>query len=428
MNMQPSVLKEGILYHLDYPVVFSSMVDVWGCSRWSLEEWASFFGDKQLSLRIGKQEENAAGPQWETENVTVSATVRQLLDWAAGRPGKRRLSQDEPSPLASYRPHTHWAYYAYKHIPQEFGDSPYAAAKLGIDWSMFGFPGRGAEQSTLWLGTPGAHTLCHRDTYGLNLVTQLVGRKRWTLFPPSDGPRLYPTRVPYEESTVFSAANLRRPDFNKFPDLVSTRPHIVELTAGETLLVPRHWWHLVENLETSVSINTWIELPCDAEARLQEALVRTMVARLPADAASARLLLNDPLEECWPLDACLSALQQSAAALSLPPAPTPPRDRRAFWATYRAWPGNRRVPACPPTALLRPEVQTAQTASAASSPDPVVSPRLGSPESAASPPAGLGVREVYLALAEAVTDPQTMAAAAEAFKRALRRRGGVQIL
>ncbi|XP_043235602.1 HSPB1-associated protein 1 homolog isoform X4 [Amphibalanus amphitrite] len=296
MNMQPSVLKEGILYHLDYPVVFSSMVDVWGCSRWSLEEWASFFGDKQLSLRIGKQEENAAGPQWETENVTVSATVRQLLDWAAGRPGKRRLSQDEPSPLASYRPHTHWAYYAYKHIPQEFGDSPYAAAKLGIDWSMFGFPGRGAEQSTLWLGTPGAHTLCHRDTYGLNLVTQLVGRKRWTLFPPSDGPRLYPTRVPYEESTVFSAANLRRPDFNKFPDLVSTRPHIVELTAGETLLVPRHWWHLVENLETSVSINTWIELPCDAEARLQEALVRTMVARLPADAASARLLLNDPLE------------------------------------------------------------------------------------------------------------------------------------
>ena len=46
----------------------------------------------------------------------------------------------------------------------------------GIDWSPFGFSGRGAEQSTLWLGTAGAHTLCHRDTYGLNLVTQLVGR------------------------------------------------------------------------------------------------------------------------------------------------------------------------------------------------------------------------------------------------------------
>ena len=69
-------------------------------------------------------------PQWETENITVSATARQLLDWAVGRPGKRRLSQDSPSPLAAYRPDTHWAYYAYKHIPHEFRDNPYAAAKL----------------------------------------------------------------------------------------------------------------------------------------------------------------------------------------------------------------------------------------------------------------------------------------------------------
>ena len=43
-------------------------------------------------------------------------------------------------------------------------------------------------------------------------------------------------------------------------DLASTRPHLVVLEPGETLLVPRHWWHLVENLETSISVNTWIEL------------------------------------------------------------------------------------------------------------------------------------------------------------------------
>jgi len=34
----------------------------------------------------------------------------------------------------------------------------------------------------------------------------------------------------------------------------------VELKAKEVLVVPKHWWHYVENLEPSVSINTWVEL------------------------------------------------------------------------------------------------------------------------------------------------------------------------
>ena len=119
-------------------------------------------------------------------------------------------------------------------------------------------------------------------------------------------------------------------------------------------------------------------------------------------------------------------LQQSAAALSLPAAPAPPRDRRAFWAAYRAWPGYRRVPASPPSVLLRPELSQ-QSASAASSPDPVLSPRLGSPDPGISPPSQPGAREVYLAMVEALTDPETVAAAAEAFRRALRRRAAVEM-
>ena len=83
------------------------------------------------------------GPQWESGNRAVSATARQLVDWAAGRPGKRRLSQDSPSPLSAFRPDTHWAYYAYKHIPLEFGESPHTAEKLvrrvlcGLRWEMW---------------------------------------------------------------------------------------------------------------------------------------------------------------------------------------------------------------------------------------------------------------------------------------------------
>ena len=73
-----------------------------------------------------------------------------------------------------------------------------------MDWGALGFSERGGQQSTLWVGSEGAHTPCHYDTYGCNLVAQISGRKRWILFPPSDTPHMYATRVPYEESSVFS--------------------------------------------------------------------------------------------------------------------------------------------------------------------------------------------------------------------------------
>ena len=42
-------------------------------------------------------------------------------------------------------------------------------------------------------------------------------RKRWVLFPPNQSNGLYPTRVPYEESSVFSQVDLACPDLRSFP-------------------------------------------------------------------------------------------------------------------------------------------------------------------------------------------------------------------
>lgn len=58
-------------------------------------------------------------------------------------------------------------------------------------------------------------------------------RKRWHLFPPEDTPFLYPTRIPYEESSVFSKVNAVNPDLKRFPQFQKARRHVVTLSPGQ---------------------------------------------------------------------------------------------------------------------------------------------------------------------------------------------------
>lgn len=76
------------------------------------------------------------------------------------------------------------------------------AQRRALDWRRLSLP-YDAHDSTLWLGSAGAYTPTHQDTYGFNVHAQLDGDKLWVLFPPDDARQLRATRLPYEESSVF---------------------------------------------------------------------------------------------------------------------------------------------------------------------------------------------------------------------------------
>ncbi|VDQ16562.1 unnamed protein product [Trichobilharzia regenti] len=160
---------------------------------------------------------------------------------------------------------------------------------------------------TFWLGSSRAHTICHRDTYGVNLVVQINGTKRWLLFPPSDNLYMYESRIPLEESTVFSKVNFPVPNFKKYPLLTKATPYCVTLHPGDILYVPRHWWHFVESTTTTTttttsssnytcSVNLWIDQPSlDNRIRFKEGLTQLVGFSLLSNCCNRSVVSKDVL-------------------------------------------------------------------------------------------------------------------------------------
>lgn len=246
----------------------------WECMWWDAKTWGKLFGEKLLHFRIGSRVTEGdvlSSPQWETTCLKGSMSYDEFLQWSDGQRNCRTSCGQEVDSS------THWAYFDYFYMKEL---EHLEDMKGVIDWGRFGFHGRGVQDSTLWIGTIGANTPCHIDTYGCNLVVQVLGKKRWVLFPMSQSQYLSPTRIPYEESSIYSQVGFPRPCLMSHPELCSSTPYVVTLEPGDVLYVPNQWWHFVENLEFSVSINTWLELPSDNTNRVKEALVMYQVGSL----------------------------------------------------------------------------------------------------------------------------------------------------
>ena len=112
---------------------------------------------------------------------------------------------------------------------------------------------------SVWIGTR-TIAATHYDMSN-NLAVCAVGRRRFTLFPPSQAANLYAGPLePTPAGQVVSMVDLRAPDLDRYPRFADALAQAVvaELEPGDALIYPALWWHEVEALEPfNVLVNWW---------------------------------------------------------------------------------------------------------------------------------------------------------------------------
>jgi hypothetical protein len=111
----------------------------------------------------------------------------------------------------------------------------------------------------IWIGNR-TMAAAHYDMSN-NMACNMVGRRRFTLFPPDQVHNLYPGPLePTPGGQVVSMVDPRAPDFDLYPRYAEARAaaQVAELEPGDVLFYPALWWHQVEALDGfNVMINYW---------------------------------------------------------------------------------------------------------------------------------------------------------------------------
>jgi lysine-specific demethylase 8 len=120
--------------------------------------------------------------------------------------------------------------------------------------SLVGHAGR-LYNTMLWVGPYGCVSPMHNDPLD-NVLMQFVGVKEAWLFPPDDATALYAGHDGNQPNT--SPINPDATDLVRYPLLAgaSSAVHCI-LGPGDLLYIPKRWFHYIQTIETSISVNAW---------------------------------------------------------------------------------------------------------------------------------------------------------------------------
>jgi hypothetical protein len=140
-------------------------------------------------------------------------------------------------------------------------------------------------------GPAGATTYVHRDRHHTHAwLAQIVGRKKWTMFPPDQYELLY--KEPSEPGAQ-AYVNITSPDLQCFPRFNEATPIEFVLHPGELLFVPGGWLHQVTSLDPSISLSGNYVDGSNIGAFLKDALAEKMENRRAARKRPPQRLMQE---------------------------------------------------------------------------------------------------------------------------------------
>ena len=116
--------------------------------------------------------------------------------------------------------------------------------------------------TNLWIGESGIISQPHYDCSD-NFLTQILGRKRVRLFPPSASNNMYAHAIDDDMLGDKSCSHISKIEdtdlvnYDDFPNFKTATCFEGIIYPGDLLFIPAGWWHEVKSLDMSISVNFW---------------------------------------------------------------------------------------------------------------------------------------------------------------------------
>jgi len=210
------------------PVVLTGLTQGWsGAEEWAFERMAARYGSARVvaaTLVNGVVANDSPGGA-----LFHRIILREFVESLAARGA---ASDYVMAPTWDFPPA----------FQQEYRVPPYCAGAPHL-------------RAKVWLGKAGTVTPVHRDVPH-NLHVHLSGRKRWLLFPPGHAAQMYPRGL-LSPMPNFAKVDPEEPDYERYPRFREATGFGATLHPGETLFVPRGWWHHTRSVDNATGMNFW---------------------------------------------------------------------------------------------------------------------------------------------------------------------------